>query len=66
MKNEICLSDSTKKNNTVSYINSMQAYEEPDSPELALKTVDRTIQETVLEVIELLEQNVSLPQKQKK
>ena len=35
-----------------------QAYEEPDKPELSLKTVNRTIQETVLEVIEMLEKNV--------
>ncbi len=38
-----------------------QAYEEPDAPELHLKTVNRTIKETVLEVIELLEKNGIIP-----
>ncbi len=38
-----------------------QVYEEPDNPELMLRTVNRTVEETVLEVIELLEQNVQAP-----
>ena len=36
-----------------------QAYETPDNPELSLDTVGRTIQETVLEVIQMLENAVS-------
>ena len=38
-----------------------QPYEAPDNPELSLKTVNRTIGETVLEVIELLEKNGIIP-----
>eukprot|EP00093_Oithona_nana_P007817 07817.XXX_1208_3428_1 [CDS] Oithona nana genome sequencing. len=36
-----------------------QVYEEPLTPDLALKTVDRSIKDTMLEVITLLENNVS-------
>ena len=36
-----------------------QAYETQDNPELSLDTVGRTIQETVLEVIQMLENAVS-------
>ena len=35
-----------------------QAYEEPDNPELSLRTVGRTIKETVQELINLLEDKV--------
>jgi len=38
-----------------------QPYEAPDNPDLSLKTVNRTIGETVLEVIELLEKNGIIP-----
>ena len=40
-----------------------QVYEEPLTPDLALKTVDRSIKDTMLEVITLLENNVSFPLK---
>lgn len=36
-----------------------QVYEEPVNPELALKTVNRSIKDTMMEVITLLENNVS-------
>ena len=36
-----------------------QAYEAPLDPELELKTVDRSEKETMMEVISLLENNVS-------
>ena len=36
-----------------------QVYETPDSPELSLDTVGRSIQETVLEVIQMLENAVT-------
>ena len=35
-----------------------KAYEEPDNPELSLRTVGRTIKETVQELINLLEDKV--------
>ena len=38
-----------------------QAYEAPLDPELELKTVNRSEKETMMEVISLLENNVSLP-----
>jgi len=38
-----------------------QAYETPDNPELSLDTVGRTIQETVLEVIQMLENAGIIP-----
>jgi len=38
-----------------------QAYEEPDNPELSLKTVNRTIKETVQELIQLLEDEGIIP-----
>ena len=38
-----------------------QPYEAPDNPELSLKTVNRTIGETVLEVIDILEKNGIIP-----
>ena len=36
----------------------LQPYQEPDNPELSLKTVGRTIKETVQELIQLLEDEV--------
>ena len=38
-----------------------QPYEAPDNPELSLKTVNRTIGETVLEVIDVLQKNGIIP-----
>ncbi len=37
-----------------------QAYEEPLKPDLSLDTVNRTVQDTMMDVITLLEENVSL------
>ena len=37
-----------------------QDYEEPLNPDLLLNTTDRTVKDTMLEVITLLENNVSL------
>jgi len=38
-----------------------QAYEEPDNPELKLRTVNRSIKETVMEVIQMLEAEGIIP-----
>lgn len=36
-----------------------QAYEKPEHPELVVKTVDSTVEESTLTVVEMLEENVS-------
>lgn len=35
-----------------------QAYEKPEHPELVVKTVDSTVEESTLTVVEMLEENV--------
>lgn len=35
-----------------------QAYEKPEHPELVVKTVDCTVEESTLQVVEMLEENV--------
>lgn len=35
-----------------------QEYEKPEHPELVVKTVDCTVEESTLQVIEMLEENV--------
>ena len=37
-----------------------QAYEAPENPDLSLDTVNRSIKDTMMEVITLLENNVSI------
>lgn len=36
-----------------------QEYEKPEHPELVVKTVDCTVEESTMQVVELLEENVS-------
>jgi len=36
-----------------------QAYEKPETPDLVVKTVDCTVEESVLQVVEMLEEHVS-------
>ena len=36
-----------------------QVYEKPDSPELVLKTVHLSIEESTMQVVQMLEENVS-------
>jgi len=37
-----------------------QAYETPENPDLIVKTIGRSVQDSVMEVIDLLERNVSI------
>lgn len=37
-----------------------QAYEKPDAPELVLKTVHLSIEESTMQVVQMLEENVSI------
>ena len=43
---------------SITLLQIFKAYEEPDNPELSLRTVGRTIKETVQELINLLEDKV--------
>jgi adenylylsulfate kinase-like enzyme len=36
-----------------------QEYEKPETPDLVVKTVDCTVEESMLQVVELLEEHVS-------
>lgn len=36
-----------------------QAYEKPDAPELVLKTIHLSIEESTMQVVQMLEENVS-------
>lgn len=36
-----------------------QVYEKPDAPELVLKTVNLSIEESTMQVVQMLEENVS-------
>jgi len=36
-----------------------QVYEKPDSPELVLKTIHLSIEESTMQVVQMLEENVS-------
>lgn len=36
-----------------------QAYEKPETPDLVVKTVECTVEESMLQVVELLEEHVS-------
>lgn len=35
-------------------------YEKPDSPELVLKTIHLSVEESTMQVVQMLEENVSL------
>lgn len=36
-----------------------QVYEKPDAPELVLKTIHLTVEESTMQVVQMLEENVS-------
>jgi len=36
-----------------------QAYEKPDAPELVLKTIHLSVEESTMQVVQMLEENVS-------
>jgi 3'-phosphoadenosine 5'-phosphosulfate synthase len=36
-----------------------QAYEKPESPDLVVKTVESTVEESMLQVVEMLEEQVT-------
>lgn len=47
------------KNFFIGFTGVDQAYEKPDAPELVLKTVHLSIEESTMQVVQMLEENVS-------